>query len=332
MLHFCTYFDQHYLVRGLALHASLQQHCASFNLHVLCLDALSEKILRELQLPDLQVISAGDFFTSDAELNALRSTRDAVSLYFTCTPILPRYLFDRLDVPHMIYLDADLYFFSDPSRVIADVADASAAIIPNRFPANRDRANEHGIYNVGLIYFDRSEESAQILARWRAQCIAYCSDSTARGQYGDQKYLDDWPQQFRRVRVIDHAGCNLAPWNFARHSMRLQGNAVLADELAVVFVHFHGFNRVWRRLFVTVLKNFDVRPNQAILTLYRRYARAIEHAEQACAAWADVRISERKGLRKQVDNTQGPLQRVRIWLAQQRSFLSNIWHGRCHWL
>ena len=47
MKHYCTYFDQHYLTRGLALHHSLVQHAGDFELTVLCMDQECEAALRQ---------------------------------------------------------------------------------------------------------------------------------------------------------------------------------------------------------------------------------------------------------------------------------------------
>ena len=47
---FCTYFDQHYFSRGLALYQSLRQHCSSFTLWILCLDSRCYEDLTAMHL------------------------------------------------------------------------------------------------------------------------------------------------------------------------------------------------------------------------------------------------------------------------------------------
>ena len=41
MHHFCTYFDGNYWSRAASLLDSLERHCPSFTLHMLCMDDVS---------------------------------------------------------------------------------------------------------------------------------------------------------------------------------------------------------------------------------------------------------------------------------------------------
>ena len=60
MLYFCTYFDRHYLSRGLALYSSLREHSPPFELHVLCMDEEARGALDALGLPALKTIAIAD--------------------------------------------------------------------------------------------------------------------------------------------------------------------------------------------------------------------------------------------------------------------------------
>ena len=85
---FCTYFDQNYLPRGLALYRSLREHCPGFKLWVLCMDEATHQVLTQLDLPEVEPISLKDFEKDDEPLLAAKQNRSQVEYYFTCTPSL----------------------------------------------------------------------------------------------------------------------------------------------------------------------------------------------------------------------------------------------------
>jgi len=68
MYFFCTYFDSHFLTRGLALYESLVRHCPCFRLFVLCMDDKCYEILSRLNLPLMEPIRLEDFEKGDEAL------------------------------------------------------------------------------------------------------------------------------------------------------------------------------------------------------------------------------------------------------------------------
>ena len=243
--HYCTYFDRNYMARGLALFLSLQVYDPGCQLWVLCLDEVAFEVLSLLALPGLRPIALEDFEAGDAALLQAKQNRSRVEYYFTCSPSLPRYLFrTQPDLEAITYLDADMYFFGPPAPIFEEIGDASIAIIAHRFPPTAPQQAElFGIYNVGWLTFRRDEPAATCLAWWRQQCLDWCSDSHTRGQYGDQKYLDDWPIRFAGVHVIQHQGANVAPWNLTTAPIRRRHSQVWVGDQPLVFFHFQGLKR-----------------------------------------------------------------------------------------
>jgi len=265
MRYFCTYFDHHYLLRGLALYESLKQHCPSFQLWVLCMDNSCYNILSQMKLLNMNLISVADLEKSDLELLRAKRNRTLIEYYFTCTPsFLVFILSNHPEIDIITYLDADLFFFADPEPIYAEIGDHSIAIIEHRFPAYLHHMEQHGIYNVGWLSFRRDERALTCLRWWRSQCLEWCYDRVEHGRFADQKYLDDWPDRFHGVVVLHHRGANLAPWNLPNYTIRGHGHRVCVDEQPLIFFHFHGFKQRRSWLYDPNLALFGVKLSKVV--------------------------------------------------------------------
>lgn len=265
MRYYCTYFDSHFLPRALALHASLRRHGGEFRLWALCMDDASYQRLQELALPDVEPIRLGDFETGDIALAQARGNRSALEYYFTCTPTLPLYVMaHHPDVDLITYLDADLYFYSSPEPLFAELGEASIGIIPHRFSARVQDRERCGIFNVGWISFRRDAQGLACLHHWREQCLEWCYARWEDGRYADQKYLDVWPELYSHLRILSHPGANLGPWNLAGRRISDHGGEITVDGQPLIFYHFTSFMRVAPWLYNTNLSSWRVRPNAVV--------------------------------------------------------------------
>ena len=241
MRHFCTYFDAHYLLRGLTLFRSLQRHAPDFTLWVLCCDEASFQALQTLDLPNLRPIRLAEIERFEPRLCQIKDRRTRVEYLWTLSPIWPLFLFQRQpDIELVTYLDADLFFYSSPEPLFDEMDDNSIAITEHRFPEKSRYMECNGVYNVGYLSFRRDDNSLSCLNYWREQCLEWCYDRTEAGRYGDQKYLDEWPQRFAGVRVLKHEGAAIAPWNWTSYRFEKHGDALTSNGEPLIFFHFHG--------------------------------------------------------------------------------------------
>ncbi len=277
MHHFCTYFDHHYLPRGLALYRSLRRHCPSFKLWVLCMDRASYDVLSRLGLSDIHLIGLGEFERGDEPLLTAKQNRTLIEYYFTCTPSLPLYIFNthpKVDI--ITYLDADLFFFEDPAPLFDELGHSSIAIVEHRFSPHLGDFECFGIYNVSWLSFRRDDRSFACLHWWRERCIEWCYDRCEDGRFADQKYLDSWPSRFEGVVVLRHKGANLGPWNLANYTIRGDEDRLWVDEQPLIFFHFHGLKQMNALLYDTNLSHYGVRPSACIRRrIYGLYIRTL---------------------------------------------------------
>jgi hypothetical protein len=278
MRFFCTYFDRNYLLRGLALYRSLQRHCGSFELWVLCMDTVAYDVLTELRLPGLFPISLAEFEAHDDGLKRVKTTRSTIEYYFTCSPSLP--LFVLHHNPHIdlvTYLDADLFFFADPAPLYREIGEASIAIIGHRFAPHMTEWERYGIYNVGWLTFRRDQHGLECLQWWRERCLEWCYDRLDEGRFADQKYLDDWPRRFHSVRVLQHKGANLAPWNLTNYEIACSSGNVLVDTDPLIFFHFHRLKQLEGWAYDPNLSGYRSKASNVIRRqIYAPYIRTLE--------------------------------------------------------
>jgi hypothetical protein len=237
---YCTLFDSNYLVKAVAMHQSLLRHAGDFHLTAICFDDDAKRILDRLALPRLTAISLADLEAFDAELLATKPDRSPVEYCWTATPALTRYVMAaRPEVDDVTYLDADLMFFADPALLFAEIGDASICITPHRYSREHQHQVVNGIYCVQWVTFRRDERGRGALEWWHDRCIEWCYYRLEDGKLGDQKYLDDWPERFEGVRVLEHKGGGLAPWNITRYRVHERDGQVYVDDDPLVFFHYH---------------------------------------------------------------------------------------------
>lgn len=235
---YCTYFDHNYLSRALLTIESLRHFEPEAPIHVLALSDLCETVLRELALPNVEIIPLAQLEQAYPELAPLKRERRLIEYYFTLSPFLPHYLFARTTADRINYIDGDLYFFTSPRPVLDSLGEASVVITPHRFSFEYRNHVQYGLFNVAWITYRRCAEGLDCLNTYKAECTAWCYDRVEDGRFGDQKYLDAWPGRYPNLKVIEHKGFNLAIWNAHNYMIRLKNDIVMIDDDPLVFYHF----------------------------------------------------------------------------------------------
>lgn len=258
---YCVYFDKGFLLKGLALHASLVKHDPDVKLWILALDSYTEKILRKMKLKGVTVVALSAF--EDKALLAVKPTRHPVEYYWTCTPSWVSYVFEKnQDAEIVIYLDADMLFFANPYVGLSELKNKSLLVVEHRFPQSRKvLERDTGRFNVAFNAFRRDKIGIKCLKRWREQCLDWCYWKYEDGKLGDQMYLNEWPKLYDgNLTISKNVGVDAAPWNISQYSVTSKNGKVFIDNDQLVFYHFHQFqilgpNHFSRVLGFTLSKN-----------------------------------------------------------------------------
>ena len=244
MQHFCTLFDANYLVKGLVMLRSLVAHAPEARIYVLCLDEQTRALLDRINMPGIVRISLAE--VEDEALLAAKPGRSRAEYCWTLSPCLPWYLLQRFpEIDAITYVDADLYFFASPQPLFDEIGEASIAIIEHRFVAPLQPLEIRGRFCVEWVGFRRDAEGLACLQRWREQCLEWCFYRLEPDRMADQKYLDAWPARYRSLHILAHPGAGVAPWNYARYTIRSEGRSpdgracFSIDGAPLIFYHFH---------------------------------------------------------------------------------------------
>jgi hypothetical protein len=281
VFNYCTLFDSFYLSRGLCLYHSLKATTPNFRLYIFPFDKQSDRLLRDLDLPEVVIVSQAEFETP--QLLQIKSERTRGEYCWTTTPVIIEYCIKTYQLSICTYLDADLFFFSNANQLVELMGDKSIMITDHRYTPRYDQSKTSGKYCVQFMTFKNDKRGLTALHWWRDRCLEWCYDRIEDGKFGDQKYLDDWTTRFEGVYELQHEGGGLAPWNIQQYQVQANHkplsikNRTKATEWPVVFYHFHAL-----RFLATDkidLSTYALKPD-IINFIYRPYV-------QTLAEWND---------------------------------------------
>jgi hypothetical protein len=170
-----------------------------------------------MKLPNVQLLKLSLLETK--ELKQVKPGRSSGEYCWTTTPFAPKFVFDsEPSVGRVTYLDADLWFRKKPTPIFQefDKSGKDVLITDHAYSPEYDLSEKSGQYCVQFTTFTR-EGGETVRKWWEERCIEWCFDRFENGKFGDQKYLDDWPERFpEQVHVLSNQGWTLAPWNANR--------------------------------------------------------------------------------------------------------------------
>lgn len=205
------------------------------------MDRESADALGALALPSVEIVRLEELEAHDARLGEVKADRTAAEYCWTAkASTCLRLLKTDPALEALTYIDADLAFFSDPQAVLDEMGAGSVMIVPHRFarPYLSLKATS-GPYNAGWVTFRNDRRGCEVLEEWRERCLEWCYARLEDGKMSDQKYLDDWPQRFEGIHVLEHLGGGLAPWNVSQYKLDQRNGRIAVDGHELVFYHYH---------------------------------------------------------------------------------------------
>lgn len=295
MKHFCTLFNSAYQFHAHLLYKSLCKNEGedNFLIFFFCFDNDSINYFQSLNFKNVKVVSLGELESHLPELKKAKTTRSAAEYFFTSTPAICKYVFEKFDeVDQLVYLDADLFFFSSTNGLFEEIGSASVSIIPHRFNKLNYVRNIYGYYNVGWISFKNDQIGIKCLNKWYNDNLKWCYDKLRFKKYADQKYLNYWKKDFENIHIVKNIGANLAPWNVGNYKIRLIDNCVFVNNTQLVFYHYASLKYIDGAFYTTVSSYFSFLDANTRDLIYQPYIRSL--VELGFKPYISIRLNKRK--------------------------------------
>lgn len=198
--YFCTVVDNKLVYKAIALHSSLEKNVSDFQLWICCLDDEVYSILGKMKLHNTLLIHVRDI--EDNELSKVKKDISASLYYWVIKAPLIKYIMLNNYIDFLVYCDADLYFFSDPTPVFDACRDTLIFLCKQRCD---NLINPDDFYQLGIIRIKMDENLCQCLNWWRIKSIELCYRNldTLSIIYEFKSLLNIFPLLFPRVKLIN---------------------------------------------------------------------------------------------------------------------------------
>jgi hypothetical protein len=250
---FCVILSKYRFYQGIALYQSLEKNYLNFKMFILCVDDETFKLGTQLNLDNAILIKTEDL--REERLKVVKESRRLNEYCWTLKPFFIDYVLDKYDfLDNVVYLDADLYFFNDPSPIFLNNKNYCVLLSEHDYEEKNNAVEEIcGKYNSGFMIFKNCKTSIDVLKWWQEKCIDWCYDGVDNGRFGDQKYLEFMPQLFEGIYSISTPGVNIAPWNEDKYIFSNRKDKVYINGKKLICYHYCGLRLINKKHFALLI-------------------------------------------------------------------------------
>lgn len=242
-MNFITYFDKNYVVKGWCCYKSLYKFLEKdLKFYVLCLDQdVYEQAKNFKQAIPIKLKEIEKTFP---DLLSVKNTRSLKEYYATITPILPFYVFDIYKEDLLTYTDADIFYYSNPLKILDILGANSLLVTYHGFDLDNPRAGIH--FNVGILCYRNTDYCRNFLYWLKNKCYERCDWRETQGEQLYLNILHDQPNTFKNVIKINpiQTGINLAPWNGSMCYITDGNPPKINGQTDLIAYHFHELQKI----------------------------------------------------------------------------------------
>lgn len=261
MYNFCSITSANYIHYTISLISNLRNE----KIYILCLDSFSYNFFLKKKYKNLKIFFLEDL-ESEISINSIRANRSNLEFIFTIKPIFLYFIFKKIrSNSKLIYLDADIYFLKSVNYLKKNLRLNSIFLTEHNFSINNEAKEIFGKYNAGFVAFKKDSNGFKALKWWRKKCIYRCQFKVTNHYFADQKYLNIFPEKFKKVLVLNKDIFNIAPWNFDK----LKKNHL--NLLKIVFFHFQGLRFITNNIIQLGLSDYSLEDKKFIKKIYYCY-------------------------------------------------------------
>lgn len=271
--------DGNYLHRAIVFYKSLTTVHSHFILHVFCFDEVTYQIFKRLNYKNVVPYHTSEF--ESEELLRVKATKDRLyEYYWAINASMACKIIREQKTDFVTLADCDLMFFQSPEAIFEEIEGVDVLIQPNNYSFQFETDFvPYGYYCTSLQCFRNNKNGRDILNSWSNQSLEWCSHTPENGKFGEQKYLDTWRIQYRKVREIANVGTNVAPWNIQKYDLsKRDGQLVINNKWPLVYYHFHSFrmNLLTYEYIITGDRNlkYPITP-EVVELVYKPYVKSI---------------------------------------------------------
>lgn len=240
--HFSMVLSESNLFKAITMYASLSEHCNNFKLFILCMNDSVYRVLSKIGFKNIILVKLKDIERNNYDLALAKSNRIFHEYCWTLKPNFLYYVMNKYDnAEYYAHVDADLFFFSNIDYIFNENPNASIFLTDHR--NSKEFLNYYelsGLYNTGFVGLKNNNEAKSAVRLWGDMCLKKCTVEydTINKTFGDQRYVEEWPNIFKNVHIVNSIGANVAFWNVKNYKVSKMNNVVYVDDSPLIFYHF----------------------------------------------------------------------------------------------